>query len=77
MKNENLTVGKFTAYINARNVLKRVLQLSWSINQFDKKFPVETLTDEQLALILHAYDGFLQEILNISKEITIMRKPQA
>jgi len=50
--------------------MKRVNQLSWSLQKFERKYPdLEEYDEEQQLSLLEGYKGFADEIMNIYENL--------
>ena len=55
-------IEKYQHLVKLRDLLKGVQQLSWNINNFDKKFSVENSFGDDYVDLLKAYMNFAGEI---------------
>ena len=62
------SIEKYKYIENIRSLLKEIQKLSFRINQFEKKFPFDTSTNEKQYLeLLTVYMEFLVEIRGIDQ----------
>ena len=65
----------FNKAVELRDLMKEVNQLSWNINQFDKRFPLESaVTDDELLELIFNYErllGITDGIAHLYREATI------
>lgn len=66
MKNK---MAYYTKLSNIRNWLRQVQQISWNVNQFDKKFPLEKVDESEYDNLLEAYQGFMAEVIRIAQNL--------
>lgn len=52
-----------------KDALKHITQLSFNISQFDKKYPLEYMTEQTYAEVLKVYLGYRRELSKIAEEI--------
>lgn len=65
----NSTVKIFSDISELRNILKQVQQLSWTITQFEKKYPFEHVQEWELEEIKTAYLKFGEQLIKIAEEL--------
>ena len=65
----NNELESYRVIVEARKVVKKVSQISWNLDRFDKRFPIETLQDGEETEYLKAVLGFFRDIAPLSKEI--------
>jgi hypothetical protein len=46
----------------ARNALKKIQQISWSFNQFEKRFPFEEIEISIENATLQTYDEYIEQV---------------
>jgi hypothetical protein len=71
--NENL-LKYFNFLLNIRARFKRVSQISWNINQLEKRYPVETIRDDEIPILIEAYKSQLELLAPAVKEINHLLK---
>lgn len=59
-------INLFYTASEVRNAIKQIQQLSWTVTQFERKFPfTENLDVKDLEDFINAYIGFGEELTNI------------
>lgn len=62
-------INQFSSASEIRNAIKQVQQLSWTVTQFEKKFPFHTeMPAEELEDFINAYLAFGEELQSIFKD---------
>lgn len=59
---------RYSELVEIRDLLKYVQQLSWNINNAEKKFPLESLLDSDYDELLKIYIKFGEEVNGIAHE---------
>jgi len=63
-------IQTFAKLLRIRTLMKRVNQLSWSLQKFERKYPdLEEYDEEQQLSLLEGYKGFADEIMNIYENL--------
>lgn len=65
-------MNKITEYADIlaiRTRLKKIQQVSWSISQLEKKYPIQGLSEEEYPYIFEAYALLEKELLSIYDEL--------
>jgi len=68
MKNDE-TVLVFGKILKFRTLFKRISQVSWNINELEKRFDVSQLTPEQAKQLLEAYKEQANWIAQVGIEL--------
>lgn len=59
-------INLFYTASEIRNAIKQIQQLSWTVTQFERKFPfTENLEVDDLKDFINAYIGFGEELTNV------------
>lgn len=69
MKNKMNSIKTYSELLSIRNKLKKVQQLSWSINKIEQRFDVDTLNDNELEDLLKVYESLIDELEIILVEL--------
>jgi len=72
--NETSSISVYRKLVKLRDLLKNIQQLSWNINQFEKKYPLEKATEKDYPEILNSYVDFLialDGIAHFAREETV------
>lgn len=48
--------------------LKRIQQLSWHIDRFNRRYPLDQVDEAEFESLTNAYKEFMAEVVNISKD---------
>lgn len=56
----------FNEIIDIRMFLKGVQQLSWDINATDKRYPIESVEEDQLEALLGVYKSLRDRLINLA-----------
>ena len=67
-KNES-SIVIYRHLVKIRDFLKDIQQLSWNINQFDRKYPLETAPEETYPELLKTYKEFLKQVEVIASSV--------
>ena len=67
--NKSESVPLFQKLLQVRASFKSISQLSWSIAQLEKRYPLDTLPEEEIAGLLKAYQAFAKELNEINDEL--------
>ena len=62
-------INQFQKLLKLRSAFKAVSQLSWSVTQFEKRFPLEVSSDKEIEQLLGAYIEFAKNLKAISDEL--------
>ena len=73
--NKDVSLMKFNRLLKLRTLLKSVAQISWNINQLERRYPLETINDEEVNALLSAYDGFVEDLMRFVDELKENAKP--
>ena len=61
----------FRKLLKLRSLFKSVNQLSWNISHFEKRYPVEALTDSEITELIKVYDEYADELRRVVVELNI------
>ena len=61
------TIEKYSQLVKLRDLLKDVQQLSWNINNVEKKYPLDSLLESDYESLLKVYIEFEGEIEGIAR----------
>lgn len=67
--NKDADLLKFNRLLKLRTILKGVAQISWNISQLEKRYPVESLTNDEVDALLTAYGEFAEKIRQLADEL--------
>jgi len=59
-------IKTYNEILDIRRTLKAVQQLSWDINATEKRYPVDSLPDEELDDLLSVYENLRERLVNLS-----------
>lgn len=63
------SIIQFSSASEIRNAMKQVQQLSWTITQFEKKYPFDSgISTEELEDFINAYLAFGEELRSIYQD---------
>ena len=62
-------INQFQKLLKLRSAFKAVSQLSWSVAQLEKRFPLEASSNDELEQLLSAYIEFAKELKAINDEL--------
>ena len=67
--NKSESVPLFQKLLQVRASFKSISQLSWSIAQLEKRYPLDALPEEEITGLLEAYREFAKELNEINDEL--------
>lgn len=67
--NKDDKVENFKQLLRLRTLFKAVSQLSWNINQLERRYPVDALTDDEVNSLKDAYAGYTDELKAIVDDL--------
>ena len=62
-------INQFQKLLKIRAAFKAVSQLSWSVSQLEKHYPLDMLSEDGIQQLLLAYVGFSKELKAIGDEL--------
>ena len=67
--NKSESVPLFQKLLQVRASFKSISQLSWSIAQLEKRYPLDTLPEKEIVGLLKAYQSFAEELNKVNDEL--------
>jgi len=67
--NNSESVNRFQKLLKLRALFKSVSQLSWNVAQIEKRYPIDTLSEEKVSQLLTAYGSFAKELERVDDEL--------
>jgi len=58
-------INTYKEIIEIRTFLKGVQQLSWDINSLEKRYPIDRVSEEDLATVLDIYRGLKDRLIDL------------
>lgn len=62
-------VSLFNKVLEMRGLLRKISQISWNLNQLEKRYPLDALTDGELKSLYEAYSDYIAEVKSINLEL--------
>lgn len=66
----------YSKILSVRTKLKRLQQVSWNINQLEKKYQLDDLEDDEMEYLLSAYLSYIDELEITLNELKDEQKPR-
>jgi len=67
--NDSKNINHFQELLKLRSLFKSVSQLSWNIAQIEKRYPIDSLSEQEVKQLLSAYENFSGELKKIDDEL--------
>jgi len=58
-------IQSFKKFLSLRTKLKSIQQISWEVSQLDKRYPTDSLSEEDLPVIIEAYQDQLDKLKSL------------
>ena len=71
MKNND--IDSFSKAATLRGILKQVQQLSWTINEFEKRYPLSKADQSQYNQLVESYVDFCEKLVEIADDYKKMK----
>jgi hypothetical protein len=65
----NDAVKNFQKLLRLRTIFKQVSQLSWNVTQLEKRYPLDSLTDEEASSLISAYQEYASLLTKADDEL--------
>lgn len=62
-------INDFQKVLKIKSVFRRLTQISWNLNQLEKRYNLEGLPDKDVSALFKAYQGYIKEVKEISNEL--------
>ena len=62
-------VERFKKLLKLRTIFKQVSQLSWNISTLEKRYPFNTLDDEEVVGLLDSYKEYAKDVKKLNDEL--------
>lgn len=62
-------VERFKKLLKLRTIFKQVSQLSWNISALEKRYPFNTLDDEEIAGLFDSYKEYAKDVKKLNDEL--------
>ena len=67
--NKDDSINNFQRLLRLRTIFKQVSQLSWNISQLEKRYPLESLNEQEANDLITAYQGYAKQLSKANDEL--------
>lgn len=67
--NKDESINNFQRLLRLRTIFKQVSQLSWNITQLEKRYPLESLNEQETNDLIVAYQQYAKQISKADDEL--------
>ena len=67
--NKDDSINNFQRLLRLRTIFKQVSQLSWNITQLEKRYPLESLNEQEANDLITAYQQYAKQLSKADDEL--------
>lgn len=56
------SLKNFQELLKLRSILKKISQITWNINVLEKRYPLESLSEEEIIELIGTYNQYLGQL---------------